>query len=393
MPRWHASTLEWQRNGSLQVVGVVEEQHPDRARLFMQWQRMDWPLMVDPLNLLGVTGVPVVLFIDEYGIIRAVNPDPSEIGALIAKQFPKPDRVLPIIPTVPDPRGMETKPATDTAAGWRGHGDALVLWGGAEKLDEAITAYEKATALAPQDAEAQFRLGVSYCLRHDSNEAKAGDFAQAAAHWNRAIELNPNQYIWRRRLQQYGPRQQKPYGFYDWVNEARTAIQARGEKPIQLAVEPTRSEFAQPQKEFTATTGHNPDPEGRVQRDAEGLIVVEATVLPVQSKPGQPLRVHLSFRPDPKRKAHWNNEAADLAFWIDLPPGWQVDQQYLTVPNPPQPASQETRRLEIELKSPPGSKAGEVSLHAFALYYVCEDVHGVCFYRRQDVPVKIRLAD
>jgi hypothetical protein len=37
---------------------------------------MDWPLMVDPLNLLGVTAVPIVLFIDEYGIIRAVNPDP-----------------------------------------------------------------------------------------------------------------------------------------------------------------------------------------------------------------------------------------------------------------------------------------------------------------------------
>ncbi len=359
----------------------------------MQWRRMDWPLMVDPLNLLGVTGVPVVLFIDEYGIIRAVNPDPSQLAALIEKKFSKPDGVLPTVPTLPDPRAVETRPAADTAAGWRAHGDALVLWGGEKKLDEAITAYQKATALAPEDAEAQFRLGVAYCLRHDAAEAQAGDFAQAAAHWNRAVELNPNQYIWRRRIQQYGPRQQKPYGFYDWVNEARAAIQARGEQPIPLAVEPTRSEFAQPQKEFAATTGHNPDPEGRVQRDAEGLVAVEAAVLPARSKPGEPVRVHLSFSPNPKRKAHWNNEAADLAFWIDLPPGWQADQQYMTVPNPRQPASQETRKIEMELKSPPRSTAGEVSLPAFVLYYVCEDVNGVCFYRRQDIPVKVQLAD
>jgi hypothetical protein len=385
--------LEWQRNGSLQVAGILEEQHPDRARLFMQWRQMDWPLMVDSLDLLGVPGVPVVLFIDESGIIRAVNPEASQLAALMEEKFPKPDGVLPSAPALPDPRALETRPAADTSAGWRGHGDALVLWGGVGKLGEAIAAYEKATALAPQDAEAQFRLGVAYCLRHDSPEAQAGDFAQAAAHWNRASELNPNQYIWRRRIQQYGPRGQKPYGFYDWVNEARSAIQARGEKPIPLAVEPTRSESAQPQKEFAATTGHNPDPEGRVRRDEAGLIAVDAAVLPARSKPGEPVRVHLSFRPNPKRKAHWNNEAAELAFWIDLPPGWQVDQQSTTVPNPPQPASQETRKIEIELKSPPRTTAGEVSLHGFALYYVCEDVNGVCFYLRQDVAVKVRLAD
>jgi len=393
VPRWHASTLEWQRNGSLQVVGILEEQHPDRARLFMQWPRMDWPLMVDPLNLLGVTGVPVVLFIDEYGIIRAVNPDPAQLPALIEKQFPKPDGAVAEVPNLPDRRALETKPASDTLAGWRGRGDACVLWGSPEKLGEAIAAYEKATALAPEDGAAHFRLGVAYCLRHDSPQAHAGDFAQAAAHWNRAIELHPNQYIWRRRIQQYGPRQQKPYAFYDWVNEARAAIQARGEKPIPLAVEPTRSEFAQPQKEFPANTGHNPDAEGLVRRDTEGLIVVEAAALPAQSKPGEPVRVHLSLRPSPEHKAHWNNEVAELAFWIDLPPGWQADQQYLTLPNPPQSASQETRKIEVELKSPPGSKAGEVTLRAFALYYVCEEVNGVCFYRRQDIPVKVHLVD
>jgi tetratricopeptide (TPR) repeat protein len=352
---------------------------------------MEWPLMVDRLDVMGVTGVPVVLFIDEYGIIRAVNPDPSQLTAFMEKQFPKPDGMLPGATNLPVHRVLEPKPVIDTADGWREHGDALVLWGGAEKLDQAITAYEKATALAPQDASAQFRLGVAYCLRHDSAASQAGDFAQVAAHWNQAIELNPNQYIWRRRIQQYGPLQQKPYGFYDWVNEARSAIQARGEKPIPLAVEPTRSETAQPLKEFTANPHQNPDPEGRVQRDTEGLIAVETAVLPVRSKPGEPVRVHLSFRPNLKRKAHWNNEVQELVFWINLPAGWQADHQYLTVPNPPQPASQEIRTIEMELKSPLRAETWEVSLAAFALYYVCEDVNGVCFYRRQDIPVKIRL--
>jgi len=377
----------------LQVVGILEEQHPDRARLFMQWHQMDWPVMVDRLDLMGVPAVPVVLFIDEYGIVRAVNPDPSQLAAFMEQQFPRPGRTLPDAPHLSDRPVPKPKPVIDTADSWRDQGDALVLWGGAEKLGEAITAYQKAIALAPQDAPTKFRLGVAYCLRHDSAQSQAGDFAQASAYWNRAIELDPNQYIWRRRIQQYGPLQQKPYGFYDWVNQARSAIEARGEKPIPLSVEPTSSEAARPLKGFTAHTHENPDPQDRVQRDADGLVTVEMAVLPEGSKPGEAVRVHLSFRPNLKRKAHWNNEAQELAFWINLPPGWQADHQYLTVPNPPEPASHETRTIEMELKSPPGATAGEVNLSAFALYYVCEDVHGVCLFRRQDIPLKVRLVD
>ncbi len=43
------------------MVGIVQEQHPARTRLFMQWQGMDWPVMVDSLNLLGVKVVPITL--------------------------------------------------------------------------------------------------------------------------------------------------------------------------------------------------------------------------------------------------------------------------------------------------------------------------------------------
>jgi hypothetical protein len=41
------------------MVGIIQEQHPDRAGLFMQWKQMDWPILVDSLNLLGVAVVPV----------------------------------------------------------------------------------------------------------------------------------------------------------------------------------------------------------------------------------------------------------------------------------------------------------------------------------------------
>ncbi len=58
----------------MKVIGIIEEQHPDRARLFMQWKQMNWPILVDSLNLLGVEAVPITLAIDESGIIRAMNP-------------------------------------------------------------------------------------------------------------------------------------------------------------------------------------------------------------------------------------------------------------------------------------------------------------------------------
>ena len=55
------------------MAGIIEEQHPDRAQLFMQWKQMGWPVMVDSLNLLNVPYVPITLEIDEGGVIRFVN--------------------------------------------------------------------------------------------------------------------------------------------------------------------------------------------------------------------------------------------------------------------------------------------------------------------------------
>ncbi len=367
------------------MVGIVQEQHPERARLFMQWREMEWPVLVDPLNLLGVAVVPITLLIDEAGVVRyrgeleglerfLAEPAAPAGPAAVAK--PSLDQ-----PAVPSPEAL------------RRHADALFLWGGPEGLDRAIDAYRRALDAAPDHAPTRFRLGVAYRARHDSPRRQPGDFRRAVEHWGAALELEPDQYDWRRRIQQYGPRLAKPYPFYDWVDAARREISARDETPVALAVEPLGAELAGPAKRFDAApeSPAEPDPEGRIRRDARGFIDVEQTVVPAALEPGAAGRVHLIFRPNPEIGTHWNNEVDDLVLWVDPPPGWKVERRLSSVPNPPEPVSAEERRIELEVESPADFR-GTARLDAYALYYVCEDVRGACLYRRQDVALRIEGA-
>ncbi len=355
------------------MLGIIEEQHPARTRLFMQWKEMDWPVLVDSLNLLGVSAVPITLLIDEQGIIRYVRPDQNEFQTFLETDYPKPKR----------PR--ETASASFSP---KLPADKLFLEGDPERLGEIIELYERALAESPEDGAIQFRLGVSYRKRYDSSERQPQDFSRAVSHWRRALEIDPNQYIWRRRIQQYGPRLDKPYSFYDWIHEARREVRARGEIPVELAVEPGGAEFAHPAKEFDIVqeTVSEPDPRGRIHRDHEELIKLDKVVVPDTSAEAASTRVHLIFNPDLGQKAHWNNEVDDMVVWVNPPAGWEVDQQLLTVQNPPQPVSQEERRVEFEIRGPAGASA---VVPAYVLYYVCEDVDGTCLYRRQDIQIRI----
>ena len=67
--------------GKLVVVGITQEQHSDRCRLFAQWKGIDWPILWDPINLTGSSAVPIVTAIDEYGIVRSLRPKPETIEA------------------------------------------------------------------------------------------------------------------------------------------------------------------------------------------------------------------------------------------------------------------------------------------------------------------------
>jgi hypothetical protein len=162
---------------------------------------------------------------------------------------------------------------------------------------------------------------------------------------------------------------------------------------VTLAVEPAGAEFARPVKTFEALAPakDEPDPEGRIHRDRGEFIQMEALTVPVAIVAGTATRAHLVMRPNVAKKAHWNNEAEDLVVWVKPPDGWQVDAQSITVPRPKDVVSQETRRVEFELRSPADAAAGRVMIPAYALYYVCEDVDGTCLYRRQDVALDVHV--
>jgi len=371
-------------------VGIIQEQHPDRCRLFMQWKGMDWPILVDALNLYGVSAVPITYAIDEAGIVRAVNPKPDELEAFLERSAPSSIAAPPPV-AAPDPGRLRPGEGADDPAAWRAYGDALFLWGGDGRLGEAVAAYERALRLAPGDGPIEFRLGVALRRRHDSAAREPGDFQAAARHWAKALESDPNQYIWRRRIQQFGPRLDKPYPFYDWVEEARAAIRARGEEPVALVAEPTGSEIAAPAGGFAPAEegAREPDPRGRVRRDPGHLIRIDAAVVPPAVGPGGVTRVHLLLRPSAERDGHWNNEAEPLRVWLDPPPGWSVDRREARAPQPPAPVSTEPREVQFELKAPPALEGQAVELPGYALYYVCEEADGVCLFRRQDFVVPV----
>lgn len=382
VPGWHDATRELQDQGMIQMVGIVQEQHGDRARLFMQWKGMGWPLMVDAGNLLEVPYVPITLCIDENGIVRRVAPPFSAAGSIVeefvAHSYDSMPSVSTIAPT--DESGIL---ATRSVSIWREP----------DRLDGAIDAYAELISGEEGRAEDYFRFGVLLRRRFDSPARRAGDFQRAVDAWGMALGLDPNNYIYRRRIEQYGPRPAKPYPFYSWVDEAREDIRQRGEDPVALVVEPGESEKVSPGRfEEARGTPDEPDPNGDINRDGH-LIDIETAVVPATVAPGRPVRFHIEFTPSDTHDAHWNNEAGDLVVWIEPPPGWQTASRMLTSPSPRSRAvSDEIRRIEFDALCPEGG-AGETVLRAYALYYVCEGESGACLYRRQDMSFEIGVID
>ncbi|MCH8054071.1 MAG: tetratricopeptide repeat protein, partial [Planctomycetes bacterium] len=230
------------KSGELVVLGVVQEQHPDRAKLYKQWRQIDWPILVDSLNLLDLAVVPVPVTIDESGIVRHAGRMPSSLETefvrktyntvKIGKNFNRAERA--------DPQKLRQQVSqSGSAAAYRDLGDAYFFEPASESLDRCIEAYQQAIKLDPRDGRAHFRLGAALRKRAESSHRRPGDAQAAVGQWGEALATNPNQYIWRRRIQQYGPRLDKPYNFYSWVEQARSEIKARGEQAAQLAGGPT----------------------------------------------------------------------------------------------------------------------------------------------------------
>jgi len=377
VPGWHARTRDLVAEGKLAVAGIVQEQHGDRAALFMQWQQMRWPVMVDSLNLLGVRAVPTTLLIDRSGIIRAVNPKDDELRRFLETDYPGDGPEPPAF--VPPDEATSLAVAT--------------LSGG--ELDEAIEALAAHTAELPEEAPALFRLGVLLRMRHDSPTRRPADFSAAVAAWGAALKREPGQYIWRRRIQQYGPRLDKPYPFYDWIPTARAAINKRREVPAKLVAEPSGAEIARPGRDprAEAAAPEHPDQEGKLPEDAAPLIAVRSVAVPSTDPKSPAYRIHLGFDPSPSNRAHWNNESGDSQVWLEVPEGWQSSAVVITLADPGAgklPVSDGTRSVEFELRPEDGAAVPPPeSLRFSAFYYVCEGSDGKCRFLRNDFKVAL----
>ena len=217
-------------------------------------------------------------------------------------------------------RAAENEPVPDK---WLTLGDATTLWRGTRHIDLAVDGYSAVLRLQPSDAVAYFHLGVAHCMRYESPHREAGDFRRAAESWQRALHLNPTHYIYRHRIEQYGPRLIKPYPFYDWAAQAR--------REISVLADPSRAEFARPSQTFvTMAALQPPDPDGRITRDTGGLVRTSSVIVLATIRIGNAARIHLSF--GLVGRAHWNNEVDPLRPWIKEPQGWSVDRQLLESP-------------------------------------------------------------
>ena len=395
VPVWHASLKQLEEDGKVAVVAIVQDQHPERARLFLQWKQIGWPTLADSLDLLNLETVPLTLAVDEYGIVRFTELPMSAAKTIeqtfVNQTYPKPAALAPV--EVPDLSALQAATRRNTAQAWRAYGDALSVWGRASQWSDIIGAYRHAGQLEGGDGVTQFRLGTAFRKRYDSSARQPTDFQDAERHWAQALDLDPNRYIWRRRLQQYGPRLAKPEPFFDWIRDARADITRRGETPLALAVEPGDSEYATPGAAVAAAKvpAVEPDARGRIRRDRGEFVSVETVVVPSTVAPGDTARVHLTFRPNLRTKAHWNNEVDALVYWVSPPRAWTTDRRAVVSPNAPTEVSQEPRTVEFEVKVPETQAPGATAVPGYALYYVCEDVNGVCMYRRRDVNVPLQV--
>jgi len=176
------------------MAGIIEEQHPDRARLFMQWKQTPWPVLVDSLDLLGVSAVPITLAVDEYGVIRMVNPAPGEIEEkFINRTFERPVSLPEVANRAPDLDALKQATESNTVASWADYANAVVEWGGPQRTSEAIQAYQRALASTPRPApciSAWVRRIANATIRTSANQKTSRKRLSNGARLWRSIRTN-----------------------------------------------------------------------------------------------------------------------------------------------------------------------------------------------------------
>ncbi|MFQ5500861.1 MAG: hypothetical protein ACE5EQ_01005 [Phycisphaerae bacterium] len=352
---WRAETRSLVKGGKLVLLGVMQEQHRDRCRLFAQWQKLDFPILHDALNLAGVTKLPTVVAVDEHGIIRAIDPAPETLQKeFVNKKFPKAKRRNRRAPVLELPNPKFTRRIAGESRQikeQREHGDALVLGGIPQQIDEALNAYEQALRIAPEDAASFFRLGVTRRIRYDSPQRQPGDFQAAINAWIRAAQIDRKNQVYQGRVHQYGVCLEKPSTMYAWIGKARREIADRGEKPIRLEVEPIAAERAKPRKKFKSAKSDPPETASATNvQDGQGLIDVETVVVRgIRRKDRRFARILLVFRPTVD---HWDNREGVLRVRIDPPNGIRVSKRVIKLARSDLSGLDTSRTVDFEVKMP-----------------------------------------
>ncbi|MFT6831921.1 MAG: hypothetical protein ACJAZN_002089 [Planctomycetota bacterium] len=410
MPVWHAKTKALVESGELAVVGIVHEQHPDRAALYAQWQQFDFPLLWDPFGVTGLEVVPVVSAIDASGVVRLGRLDPRKFDSQFIPEFM--EASFPAT-TPARPAGFVVSELVKAGSA-REQAMARVLLEGVQEKPFGPENQAGLGALmdAPSTPYEQFCAGVAHRLRYDSAAAQPDDFQSALTLWSEALHARPGQYIWRRRIQQWGPRLDKPYPFYDWVGKATLEVWARDDSPVQLRAMLSGSEVAGKTKRLPGSRSGKaadgaspepvePDPRGELPRDVGEIVGLELAVAQHTASAGGSMRspvgssrVHVTLRP--KAGAKWPLDADPPMVWLGLPDGWNAASSSYRFPMPvegqetaPLLADFEISTQPIPLGPPDESAAMPASvLPAYAVYSVClED--GTCVFRRQDFQIKV----
>lgn len=369
MPVWHEATKELRKSGKLVVVGITQEQHPDRCRLFAQWHGIDWPILWDPFNITQSKVVPRFILLDEASMVRSLRAKPSDLAAFLEQPPPK-AAVSP-----PPPRVNRLRP-------WDAW-DEVIEWSEFElrAVDVLSDALWKRKIGDPGVLDAffnlgpewRFRKGVLLRMREDSKARMPGDFQASIDTWRAALAENPRQYIWRRRIQQYGPRLDKPYPFYNWMKEARAAIKARGETPIATPVALTLAESLSP-REKERTADKQPDAEGKLV-DAGKHFRIHTVVVAHTDGRKQTARVHARLHVDAGADATIDLESGRPMIWI-AGLGYAARA----------PATGAHITFEFDVPMP---KDASAPTKGYATFWICSKKDGTCKFVRLDVEVPI----
>lgn len=363
---WFERTKSHVTAKKLVVLGVDHEQHADRARLFAQWRGLAGPILHDPLNLSLVSELPTVVAIDEEGVIRAIQPSIDAIEKSFIKKPWKKKKPMskPEEAELPDPRvTRRTAEEAREPSASRAHADALVLSGLPPQIDEAIKVYRDVIVIDPKDAWSLFRLGVAYRIRYEREERQPGDFQAAVDAWAQAVRFAPTNAIFRQRFRQYGPSIEGSGAAYDWIPAARQDLARRGQKPMELEIEPLAMEMAAaPARGARISTPKK----GKHPTDKDGQVSIETTVVrSADRKHANMAEVHVTLRPN---GVQWEDGEAPIRIWLENSKSARPARPYLEFPKTGSKSGSEARTLSFSVELTSKSKTPHGTLKGDAVY-------------------------